>query len=42
MGVPLACLIEFRGLVALVKSMLPEEAPRLEFTQQLALDLKDL
>lgn len=32
-GVPLACLIEHQGVVALVQSLIPEDAPRLELTQ---------
>lgn len=42
MGVPLACLIEFEGVVALIKSLIPDHAPRLELTQQLMMDMKDL
>ncbi len=34
-GVPLTCLIEYEGLVAMVKAMMPETAPKVEMTQEL-------
>jgi hypothetical protein len=38
----MACLIEFEGLVCLVKSEIPEDAIKLELTQEILMDLKDL
>ena len=31
-GVPISCLIEYHGLVAMVQSLIPEMAPKVDLT----------
>lgn len=41
-GVPLSCLIEFMGLVGIVKALIPEQAPKIPFDNEVLMELKDL
>ena len=41
-GVPLSCLIEYQGLVALVQNLIPDLAPKVDLTHEIMLELKDL
>ena len=41
-GVPLACLIEYQGLVAMVQSLIPDIAPKVDLTHEILLEIRDL